>query len=733
MFIRIKYSNHDITGSKRSIQIVENIRHGNKVKQKIVRYVGVAIDDYSEIKLKALAAETIIKIEKQRLIEQQSLVPMSEEEAEDSANVKLKGRKKQKRIEDIIPVDQVLIKDVYEETRIIEGVDDIATDVYNDLGFNELLSGSRYSCALKDIVLTRLIEPYSKLKLCTSMLNKFDKFYTSDQIYRMMDKLYEQIDEVKKKVFNKTYALMPEANILLFDVTTLYCESMDPDDLREFGFSKDGKFNNTQLVLALATNESGLPICYELFPGNYAEAKTLCTAINKWRELFNIHKVCFIGDRAMFSADNLQILEENGFEYIIAAKLRGMTEQMQLCILDERNYQVETFNNSIGWVTDFDTPVKSIYNVKIIENKTLITSNDIGYILIGTKKSFTEICYISQDGTTKTSVLTEEKQKLLYEIKVYKCQTKCTTILLNEYELAQKRQTLPHNKLLLILKEDDQSQDVLHMVSYNQESILYDKIAKELLDDFVKEASSFRISDKIMSKLFKSYKVTHEIKVTQELMYQLFPDQVFPIRRLCVSYKTARAQHYQKKRNRVLERLQKQQGNLNKMIRNVAKQYMTNVNGVISLDEGKINTDQQWDGMHGIITNIKDDSAKNLIMKYSNLLRIEESFRINKHNLRMSPIYHFKVKRVKTHIALCYMTFTILKLIQYRTKLTQPKFTIDNIIETMLSVQSSILTHKVTKDQYRLPGKMSHEASALYKAFGIKRSLDAEIYIKSYK
>ena len=77
-----------------------------------------------------------------------------------------------------------------------------------------------------------------------------------------------------------------------------------------------------------------------------------------------------------------------------------------------------------------------------------------------------------------------------------------------------------------------------------------------------------------------------------------------------MSYKTARAQHDQKKRNKALERLQKQQGNLNKMIRNVDKQYITNVNGVISLDEGKINTDQQWDGMHGIITNIKDDSAK---------------------------------------------------------------------------------------------------------------------------
>ena len=72
------------------------------------------------LKLKALAAETIIKIEQKRLIEQQSLVPMSEEESEDSANVKLKGIKKQKRIEYIIPVDQILIKDVYEETRIIE-------------------------------------------------------------------------------------------------------------------------------------------------------------------------------------------------------------------------------------------------------------------------------------------------------------------------------------------------------------------------------------------------------------------------------------------------------------------------------------------------------------------------------------------------------------------------------------------------------------------------------------
>jgi len=85
----------------------------------------------------------------------------------------------------------------------------------------------------------------------------------------------------------------------LFDVTTLYLETTDTDELRQFGYSKDCRFNTTQVVLALATNEDGLPIGYELFEGNKAEVKTLITAIEHWKTLFNVGNVCFIGDRAM--------------------------------------------------------------------------------------------------------------------------------------------------------------------------------------------------------------------------------------------------------------------------------------------------------------------------------------------------------------------------------------------------------------------------------------------------
>ncbi|AAO91012.1 hypothetical protein [Coxiella burnetii] len=61
---------------------------------------------------------------------------------------------------------------------------------------------------------------------------------------------------------------------------------------------------------------------YELFEGNKAEVKTLCAAIDSWKKLFPIDKVCFVGDRAMFAKNNIALLEQPGYSYIVAAKLK---------------------------------------------------------------------------------------------------------------------------------------------------------------------------------------------------------------------------------------------------------------------------------------------------------------------------------------------------------------------------------------------------------------------------
>ena len=56
------------------------------------------------------------------------------------------------------------------------------------------------------------------------------------------------------------------------DVTTLSFASDKSDELRKKGYSKDGKHNRVQVVLALMQTRDGLPVGYELFEGNTADA-----------------------------------------------------------------------------------------------------------------------------------------------------------------------------------------------------------------------------------------------------------------------------------------------------------------------------------------------------------------------------------------------------------------------------------------------------------------------------
>ena len=353
MYIRIKTTPNS---PRRSIQIVEGIRVGNKVKQKIVHYVGIAKDEDEEQKLKDYGKHLIAKITAERLNEtkQISLLPVSESDALEHVKNKL-GRKKRKRIEDILPPSKVRLDEIKEQERITEGIHEVGNVVYEMLGYHTTFQKKREDNILQDLVLSRLANPASKYKSQRVLSKQFGKEHDLDAIYRMMDKLYDRIDHVKQSTFEQMRNLFPnKVDLILFDVTTLYFESTEVDDLRNFGYSKDLRFNTTQVVLALATNEDGLPIGYELFEGNKAEVKTLAYAIEHWKTLFNIGEVCFVGDRAMFTKDNLSLLDKHGYKYIIAAKLKTLPKVTQKMVLDENNYHPTVLNNELAWINELD-------------------------------------------------------------------------------------------------------------------------------------------------------------------------------------------------------------------------------------------------------------------------------------------------------------------------------------------------------------------------------------------
>lgn len=194
-------------------------------------------------------------------------------------------------------------------------------------------------------------------------------------------------------------------------------------------------------------------------------------------------------------------------------------------------------------------------------------------------------------------------------------------------------------------------------------------------------------------------------------------------RRLIVSYKADRARRDEHQRGQVVEKIKKRLGTdgaTQKLITNQGvKKFTESDKSKTTVSQEKIAKDALWDGIHGIITNIKPKQTKEeeaaqaqanpkvpeekieradaieLIMRYGRLWKIEESFRMNKHTLSMRPIYHFKPERIKAHIALCYMAFTVLRHMEYRVRLTQ-KISPEVMIDELLNVQASLYRHMPT-------------------------------------
>ena len=300
---------------------------GDKVRQKILCHVGSSDHPAMLEKLLDLAEATM-----QRMLHESS--PLTRSLPFTPAS---NSGKRNENFED------VGLKSLEGEEHFNCGIPDVCGKLYDALGFPKLFKG-RYADLnnriLKNCVLARIAQPTSKLEAVNRLAQQFGVRMHVDKIYRMMDQL--DSDRVKACIRNATLGLLREkVSILFYDVTTLYFESFTADELRSFGFSKDCKFKETQIVLALITTAEGLPITYEAFPGNTHEIQTLLPVIEKLQKEFDVTAVEFAADRGMFSAANIAALEKLGIKYVVGARLRSMDKATKAAILSLHEQQQE--------------------------------------------------------------------------------------------------------------------------------------------------------------------------------------------------------------------------------------------------------------------------------------------------------------------------------------------------------------------------------------------------------
>ena len=338
MFVRVKRSNNRKTAS---IQIVEGSRDKatGKVKQIVIKHIGSASSEEEIAKLVELGE--CIKFEIEADHQQNLFVP------EILVEMKSESKAIQKEDESDYKIDDV--RKLSAESRSITGIGEIYGKIYDNLGFDKILyNPARQVYArniIRNMVLGRIANPTSKRETVRFLEEDYGVQLKLDGVYSTMDRIDERaIDKIQTCSLNAATTLFPEKiDILFYDATTLYFESFTEDELRSKGFSKEHKFNETQILLSIFVTKKGIPIGYEVFPGATYEGHTLIKSLENLKNRFSIDNIVFVADSGMLNEENLSLLDGAGYKYIVGARIKNMEKIIKDQILDQASYQSLTF------------------------------------------------------------------------------------------------------------------------------------------------------------------------------------------------------------------------------------------------------------------------------------------------------------------------------------------------------------------------------------------------------
>ena len=514
MFIRCKKTQNRTT----AVQIVESIRVNGKITQKVIRHIGTAANE-NEINNFKTAAKIIIANLK-------SSIPPELEEINVNLNT------------------------FFKEKVITTGIHDIYGTIFDEVGFNYVLKNKNYNDILRNVVMARIANPDSKKATSEQLETKFNVNIPLKKIYRMMDRLNDQvIDDIQTLSLQHTNKLCNEKiSVMFYDATTLYFESFIQDELKQYGYSKDHKFNQSQVLLALFVTTKGLPIGYEVFPGAFYEGHTLITVLNRLSKHFALDNIVFVADRGLFNKENLDFLEEKNIFYIVGGRIKNLSKQQKSDIL--------SFKESIKEKT------ASHFTLNLNDERKLIVSYNAHRA--------------SKDRFDRERSITSLKKRLL---------------------------------------KSDKSENLIS--NYG----------------------------------FKKY-----IAVIDD--------------------------------------------------------------SKIELNTNKINEDEKWDGLQGIVSNVTWLTNDEITSHYKGLWQIEESFRISKHDLRIRPIYHWVERRIKAHLAISYMAFCCVRYLEYIIAKKYLKLSCEKIKDNLLDVQNIIIKDRKSKLRYLMPSNLSEENTKIYSIVG---------------
>lgn len=337
----------------------------------------------------------------------------------------------------------IAINEIQEESRLNWGACAIVHNLLELFEIPELIDKQRQGrkiridilSVLKLLIVERLIEPKSKY----ASFNRKSQYVQElscnlHDLYRTLDFVEENSENIKKHLYDCQKKLFKlDMSVVFYDVTTLYFESKKDNGLSEFGYSKDCKFNDVQVVVGALIDKTGRPLDYEVFSGSTYEGHTLAKFVNRMKEKFNVTEVILVCDRGINSSENLiEILGAgSGFNFIVGHRLRTSSKSMQAAALSNEGYidlpceKEEVLKYKI---LEFDRTVKTkSKEKKTISDKILITFSskrarkdkvDRERLVEKAKDLVGQSSLLSKRGAQKYLKTTTEQEHVLNEDKI---------------------------------------------------------------------------------------------------------------------------------------------------------------------------------------------------------------------------------------------------------------------------------------------------------------------------
>lgn len=194
------------------------------------------------------------------------------------------------------------------------------------------------------LIISRLLSPGSKNKAYEEKNRYFERFdFSKDDVYRALtyfNKISEDLQQYLHENVRMKYGC--DTSIVYYDVTNYHFEIKKPDENRKRGRCKQNR-KKPIIQMGLAMDKMGIPIHYELFPGNKLDKETFRSVIGKVRKDYNTGRIIVVADMGIITGDNIYYLTGDKPEkprngYVFSFSIRGGSNAFKAYVLDEKGY-----------------------------------------------------------------------------------------------------------------------------------------------------------------------------------------------------------------------------------------------------------------------------------------------------------------------------------------------------------------------------------------------------------